>query len=314
MSGELAMDQASMDYDRVERAIAYLESHHLDQPDLTTVARHVHLSEYHFQRLFSRWAGISPKRFLQCLTVEHAKHRLAESKALLDVTLESGLSSPGRLHDLFVAVEAMTPGEFKEEGAGLQIRYGLHPSPFGTCLVAMTDRGVCSLAFVDRGGESDAIDELRTSWAGARLSEQPRETGPVAASIFNDLNRGRRSELGLLLKGTNFQVKVWKALLRISPGAVVSYETLARWTCGSRAARAVANAVGANPIAYLIPCHRVIRRTGVVTGYRWGSERKRAILAWEAGRSNLSARRNGRRKFGNKPHASPSIPFRSISS
>jgi AraC family transcriptional regulator of adaptative response/methylated-DNA-[protein]-cysteine methyltransferase len=278
----LALDQAYMDFARVERAIEFLVSRHLDQPDLTTVARHVHLSEYHFQRLFSRWAGISPKRFLQCLTVEHAKRRLAESKALLDVTLESGLSSPSRLHDLFVSIEAMTPHEFKKRGAGLRIRYGLCPSPFGRCLLAVTDRGVCSLSFVNRGEEADAVGELRDEWKGAEIEERPEIVAPIAARIFGPLSDGRRPTLSLLLRGTNFQVKVWKALLRIPPGAVVSYETVARRIGQSRAARAVGQAVGANPVAYLIPCHRVIRQTGVMSGYRWGSARKQAILAWEA--------------------------------
>lgn len=275
------MPQTLMDYARVERAIEYLASRHLEQPDLAALARHVHLSEYHFQRLFSRWAGISPKRFLQCLTVEHAKQRLAESGALFDVTLESGLSSPSRLHDLFVAVEAMTPGEFKEHGAGLRIRYGLHPSPFGTCLLATTDRGVCGLSFMDVGNESDAVRELQSMWIGARLEERPEVTAPIASRIFDALNHGRRPNLSLLLKGTNFQLKVWKALLQIPPGALVSYDIVARWIGNSRAARAVAKAVGANPVAYLIPCHRVIRQTGMISGYRWGPARKQAILAWE---------------------------------
>jgi AraC family transcriptional regulator of adaptative response/methylated-DNA-[protein]-cysteine methyltransferase len=207
---------------------------------------------------------------------------LAESKALLDVTLESGLSSPSRLHDLFVSVEAMTPNEFKQRGTGLRIRYGLHPSPFGTCLLATTDRGVCGLSFVDHGRDSVAVQELHSTWSDARLEEHPGTTAPIASQIFDPLSRGRRPDLSLLLKGTNFQLKVWRALLQIPPGAVVSYDAVARWIGESRAARAVANAVGSNPIAYLIPCHRVIRQTGVITGYRWGTTRKRAILAREA--------------------------------
>lgn len=176
--GALTFDQATMDYMRVERAIKFLVSHHLEQPDLATVARHVHLSEYHFQRLFSRWAGISPKRFLQCLAVEHAKRRLAESKALFDVTLDSGLSSPGRLHDLFVSVEAMTPNEFKERGTGLRIHYGFHASPFGKCLMATADRGVCGLSFVESGAESDAVVELRAASARSDIEERPEATAP----------------------------------------------------------------------------------------------------------------------------------------
>lgn len=242
----------------------------------------MHLSEYHFQRLFSRWAGISPKRFLQCLTVEHAKQRLAEAKALLDVTLETGLSSPSRLHDLFVSVEAMTPHEYRQRGAGLRIRHGFHASPFGTCLLAVTDRGVCGLSFVERGKKAEAVEELHAAWPGAALEERTELTAPIAARVFGATNGARCPSLNVLLQGTNFQVKVWNALLKIPPGMVVSYDIVARWVGESRAARAVANAVGANPIAFLIPCHRVIRRTGVVSGYRWGAARKQAMLAWEA--------------------------------
>jgi AraC family transcriptional regulator of adaptative response/methylated-DNA-[protein]-cysteine methyltransferase len=274
-------EQAAMDYARVARAIEYLVSHHREQPGLSAVARHVHLSEYHFQRLFSRWAGISPKRFLQCLTIEHAKRRLAESKSLLDVTVESELSSPSRLHDLFVAVEAMTPNQFKNRCAGLRLRFGFHASPFGACLLAVTDRGVCGLSFVEPGSAQEAVEQMRADWPGALFEERSQVTAPVAARMFAPFGGKRRPPLSLLLRGTNFQVKVWQALMRIPPGAVVSYDTIARWIGASRSARAVANAVGANPIAFLIPCHRVIRQTGLVGGYRWGTARKRAMLAWE---------------------------------
>jgi AraC family transcriptional regulator of adaptative response/methylated-DNA-[protein]-cysteine methyltransferase len=190
---------------------------------------------------------------------------------------------------LFVSVEAMTPGEFKERGGGLCIRYGLHPSPFGMCLLATTDRGVCGLSFVDKGGEPVAVRELQSTWTGARLEECSKLTAPIAANIFEAMTGGRRPNLNLLLKGTNFQLKVWKALLQIPPGALVSYDTVARWIGQSRAARAVAKAVGTNPVACLIPCHRVIRQTGVISGYRWGTARKRAMQAWEAGKLHGSA-------------------------
>jgi len=277
--------ETSSDYVRIEKAIAYLQSHFLEQPDLAAVARSVHLSEYHLQRVFTRWAGVSPKRFLQFLTVEHAKQRLANSKSLLDVTFDSGLSSPGRLHDLFVAVEAVTPGEFKTRGAGIHIHYGLHHSPFGACLVGLTGRGVCWLSFVQNTSCRQAIGELKQHWNGATLSQRPDLTGPVANQIFLGLSNGKRSPLSLLLMGTNFQLKVWKALLTVPAGALVTYETLGEIIGAGQSARAVGNAVADNRIAWLIPCHRVIRKNGLLGGYRWGETRKRAILAWETART-----------------------------
>jgi AraC family transcriptional regulator, regulatory protein of adaptative response / methylated-DNA-[protein]-cysteine methyltransferase len=270
--------QAAMDYERIERAIAFLQEHYLERPDLSTVARQAHLSEYHFQRLFSRWAGISPKKFLQFLTAEHAKQQLAESKSLLDVTFDAGLSSPGRLHDLFVTIEAVTPGEFKSRGAGLEIRYGFHPTRFGTCLLAVTDRGICGLQFVNA---SSAV-ELKRTWSGARCIERPDVTAPIVERIFSQFNGHARAPLSLLVVGTNFQVKVWQALLRIPPGVVASYETVGRWIGKPNASLAIGRAVAHNPIAYLIPCHRVIRKTGVIGDYRWGTARKQAMLAWES--------------------------------
>ena len=270
------------DYARIEKAIDGLHSRFLEQPDLAAVARAAHLSEYHFQRLFTRWAGISPKRFLQFLTVEFAKRQLADSKALFDVALDSGLSGPGRLHDLFVAVEAVTPGEFKTRGAGLHIAYGFHPSPFGTCLLGVTQRGICWLSFTNETGEREAVRELELQWSGAAIGEQPKTTARIAAQIFSGLDRPRKPSLSLLLMGTNFQLKVWQALLRIPPGAVASYETVGGFIDAPRASRAIGTAVGQNAISYLIPCHRVIRKTGLLGGYRWGEGRKRTMLAWEA--------------------------------
>ena len=284
--GALApLTQASLDYQRIERAIRYLQSHFLEQPDLATVARAAHLSEYHFQRLFSRWAGISPKRFLQFLTLEHAKRQLAESKAVLTAALDSGLSGPGRLHDLFVAVEAVTPGEFKSRGAGIQIEYGFHPTRFGPCLLGLTARGICWLSFVSDTGKRAALRDLKSHWAGATFAEQPDTTGPVARLIFPGLEARQKSPLSLLLMGTNFQIKVWRALLEIPAGAVVPYEAIGARIGASRAARAIGSAVGQNAVAYLIPCHRVIRKSGVTGGYRWGGVRKQAMLVWEAART-----------------------------
>jgi AraC family transcriptional regulator of adaptative response/methylated-DNA-[protein]-cysteine methyltransferase len=271
------------DYARIERAIVFIEQNFQDQPALKDVAENIGLSEYHFQRLFSRWAGISPKRFLQFLTVEHAKQLLTESRNLLDVTYKTGLSGPGRLHDLFVTCEAMTPGEFKTRAAGLVISYGFQPTPFGECLVATTARGICGLDFVAPGQRGAALAELKQKWAGATFREDQDLTGPLADQIFGLANHN--PELPIVLKGTNFQIKVWHALLRIPTGAVVSYQAVANSIGRPGATRAVASAVARNPIGFVIPCHRVIRKVGKIGEYHWGGPRKRAILAWEAGRS-----------------------------
>jgi AraC family transcriptional regulator of adaptative response/methylated-DNA-[protein]-cysteine methyltransferase len=273
--------QASVDYLRIERAITFLQSNHTRQPDLKDIAQSIHLSEYHFQRLFSRWVAISPKKFLQYLTVEHAKRVLKESRSLLDTTFETGLSSPGRLHDLFITVEAMTPGEFKNEGAGLTIQYGFHPTMFGECLLAVTQRGICGLSFVPTGKRMQVLAELRDRWPGAKFSEEPRSTQPYVDRLFSRTRRSSQKPLPLLLKGTNFQIKVWEALMRIPEGSVLSYEDVARTIGNPKASRAVGTAVGDNPIAYIIPCHRVIQQAGVIGNYHWGSARKKALLGWE---------------------------------
>ncbi len=269
------------DYARIAEAIRFLEAHQPQQPSLDALAAHLNLSPYHLQRLFARWAGISPKRFVQFLTVEHAKRLLQGPANLLDVSLESGLSGPSRLHDLFVTVEAVTPGEFKTGGLGLTIRYGWHESPFGGCLLAVTERGICGLTFSDEGPDG-LLADLRTRWPAATLRADAEATAPVLARIFPAGHAIEPKPVHLLLKGTNFQLKVWEALLRIPPGAAASYVDVARVVCSERAARAVGAAVGANAIGYLIPCHRVLRKSGAVEGYRWGSVRKKAILGWEA--------------------------------
>ena len=269
------------DYARIAEAILYLDAHYQRQPSLDELAAHLHLSPYHLQRLFARWAGISPKRFIQFLTVEHAKHLLADSASLLDASLDSGLSGPGRLHDLFVSAEAVTPGEFKSGGLGLTIHYGRHASPFGACLLAVTERGICGLTFGDEGDDA-GLAALRVRWPAAHLVENPDATAPVLAQIFPQGTALEPKPVHLLLKGTNFQLKVWEALLRIPAGALTTYEEVAHAIGQPRAARAVGAAVGANALAYLIPCHRVIRKSGVVEGYRWGTVRKKAILGWEA--------------------------------
>lgn len=275
------LTQAALDYQRIAKAIRFLTTHAREQPGLAAVARAAHLSEFHFQRLFSRWAGISPKRFIQFLTVEHAKQQLTASRALLDATFDAGLSSPGRLHDLFVSVEAVTPGEFKRRGNGLRIRYGAHPTPFGLCLLALTQRGVCWLSFFDAGDQSGAIQNMKAQWQGADFEKDPKATGRMVKRVFSRMRRREPVPLSLLLAGTNFQIKVWQALLKIPEGTVSTYGALGNMIGAPDASRAIGSAVGQNPIAYLIPCHRVIRKTGLIGGYRWGEERKRAILARE---------------------------------
>ena len=270
------------DYARVERAILYLDKNHQEQPSLEDAARSVGLSEHHFQRLFRRWAGISPKRFVQFLTLEHAKELLRESRPVLDAAFEAGLSSPGRLHDLFVQCEAVTPGEFQRQGEGLTITYGFFHTPFGECLLGATERGICGLLFVAGGGRKSALADLRSRWAGARLVEDSGALGALASKIFEPPANVSRRPLTLLLKGTNFQIKVWEALLRVPPGAVTSYGDLARRIGKPAASRAVGAAVGQNPIAYLIPCHRIIRGLGVWGNYAGGAARKKAMLVWEA--------------------------------
>jgi len=273
------------DYSRIERAILFLEENYHRQPELREVAESVNLSEFHFQRLFRRWAGISPKRFIQFLTLEHAKRLLGESHSVLDATYDAGLSSPGRLHDLFVNIEAMTPGEFKARGAGLRITFGFHPTPFGECLLSVTDRGICGLGFIDAGGRAPLLRDFQARWPEAHWEENTRLTLPYIRRIFGGEKRNGNLPITLVLHGTNFQVKVWEALLRIPMGSVVPYEDLATTVCSARAARAVGGAVGKNPIAFLIPCHRVIRKAGGIGGYHWGAARKKAMLAWEAART-----------------------------
>ena len=271
------LKQLSDDYQRIEQAILYLETHYKNQPSLEEVAASIGLSEFHFQRLFTRWAGVSPKRFLQFLTKKGAKELLDRSENLLDTTHEVGLSSLGRLHDLFVTTEAVSPGEYKSRGEGVTVRYGLHASPFGKCLVAVTERGICHLGFVQTS-EGNAIDSFVADWKNVRMIEDQKSTAPLIEPIF-DLNS--RTKLNLHLRGTNFQLKVWEALLNVPAGTVTTYEGLAERIGQPTASRAVGSAVGHNPIAVLIPCHRVIRKVGAFGNYRYGTLRKKALLARE---------------------------------
>src|SRR5581483_9135494 len=254
------------------------------QPNLEKVARSIGLSPFHFQRLFQRWAGVSPKRFLQYLTVENAKDRLRRSRSVLDASYDSGLSGPGRLHDLFISVEAMTPGEYKTLGKGLRIQYGVHATPFGEALAAVTARGLCGFWFLGSGGERAALARLKENWPRAHFVRRPVATQKLFRLLFRKALSKRPGPLKVLLKGTPFQIKVWEALLKIPTGDVLAYKDVAKRAGTPKASRAVGTAVGQNPIAYLIPCHRVIRETGVLGDYRWGSSRKKAMLAWEGAR------------------------------
>ena len=274
--------QTSIDYQRIEKAIQFLAENFHSQPSLKEIAGNIHMSEFHFQRLFTRWVGISPKRFLQFLTKEYAKTLLEKSINLLDVTYESGLTSPGRLHDLFVSCEAVTPGEYKTRGAGLEIAYGYHATPFGECMLAITDRGICGLSFVQNDGRQPVFADLKNRWAHAKLVEDPYVTRPFVKRIFDPSKQKNSAPLYLILNGTNFQIKVWEALIKIPMGAVVSYESVAAHIGMPKASRAVGNAVGSNPVSFVIPCHRVIRKTAEFGNYGGGVARKMAMLGWEA--------------------------------
>ncbi len=268
------------DYERIAEAIDYITSHVNEQPSLDDVAEQLNLSPYHFQRLFTRWAGISPKRFLQTLTVNHAKALLKDSMSLMEASNELGLSSTARLHDHFVNLEAITPGEYKSSGEDLKISYGVHQTKFGKVFIAVTERGICQLSFMDDDNESIFKAELEQCWTSASIKVSKKITKPYINSIFsNDKNQ---LPISLYVKGTNFQINVWKALLNVPYGKLTTYGQLANLIGNPKASRAVGSAVGANPVSFLIPCHRVIRSTGVIGEYRWGSVRKRSILSWEA--------------------------------
>jgi AraC family transcriptional regulator of adaptative response/methylated-DNA-[protein]-cysteine methyltransferase len=300
------------DYERIAQVIRFLDARHVEQPDLTTLAGRAGLSQFHFHRLFATWAGVTPKDFLQCLTLAHAKKLLRDGAPILDVALESGLSGPGRLHDLCVNLEAASPGELKSGGAGWTISTGFAESPFGKCLIAEGPRGICHLSFVDN--EKAALAELQKDWPQAKLKRDDSGTAKLAARVFSlsppkrgegrgegNLiqkrlasspqpapalgRRGSQAEqpaLRAFVRGTPFQVRVWRALLQVQPGTLTSYGRLASAIDNPAAARAVGTAVAKNPLAYLIPCHRVIRETGVIGNYHWGPIRKCAMIAWES--------------------------------
>lgn len=280
MNSPTPTTQQLTDYGRVEQAIRYLEENFQQQPSLDEIAEAVHLSKYHFQRLFKRWAGVSPSQFMHYLTINYAKEKLTQADSVFDTALDAGLSGAGRLHDLFVTFEAVTPGEYKRRGDGITIRYGFHPTPFGLALLAMTERGICALRFVSPDAQAEAIATLQAEWPLAKFVADEAATAVPIQAIFAD--RTPAHPIHLYLKGTNFQVQVWQALLRIPSGDIVTYSTVAEQMGKPSATRAVASAIAKNPVGYLIPCHRVISKAGKMHQYRWGSSRKKAIVGWEA--------------------------------
>ncbi|MEJ1407672.1 MAG: methylated-DNA--[protein]-cysteine S-methyltransferase, partial [Candidatus Sedimenticola sp. (ex Thyasira tokunagai)] len=251
------------DYHRIEQAIHWLAEHADEQPELIDLAGFLRLSTYHTQRLFSRWAGVTPKQFLQYLTVGYAKQLLDESMSVLDVSQEVGLSGPGRLHDQMINIEAASPGEYKQGGRGLTIQFGFHVTPFGECLIASTSRGVCHLVFVEQGDHELALEGLKSLWTNADFEENAQQTSLLVKQAFT-LEGDKRQGIKLLVRGTNFQVKVWQALLNIPQGYALTYGNIATWIGSPNASRAVGSAIGKNPVAYLIPCHRVIRGSGII--------------------------------------------------
>ncbi|HEX5374310.1 MAG TPA: methylated-DNA--[protein]-cysteine S-methyltransferase [Aquabacterium sp.] len=278
------LEEAARHYDTVARAIAYLRQHAREQPSLEHLAAEVGLSPHHLQRVFTRWAGVSPKRFVQVLTRAHAREALKQSASVLEAALASGLSGPGRLHDLMVVCEAMSPGEVQSGGQGVMLQWGRAPTPFGMAMLGWTPRGLCHLMFCDTSPGQDLM-ALRAEWPAAELQENPAGALDWSRRIFRAMADGlvgTEGPLPLLLKGSNFQIKVWEALLRSHPGQVLSYGQLARQLDMPGAARAVGSAVAANTLGWLIPCHRVLREGGDWGQYRWGTDRKAAVLAWEA--------------------------------
>ena len=280
----LNIDEPDATHSRIARAIRYLVENYLDQPDLAEAAKTAALSPSHFQREFSRLAGVSPKSFVAALTLEHAKTMLEQGASVFDAALDAGLSGPSRLYDLTLKVEAMTPGDYAKGGAGLNIAYGFWPTLFGRALLTATERGLCGLAFDDEDEEAALLADMRARWPHARFVLDDSAITPYAVQIFRtaDAGKPRRAELPIQLFGTPWQIKVWQALLAIPEGRLTSYRQIAERVCTARVSRAAGAAIGRNPIALLIPCHRVIASSGALTGYRWGVDRKRAMLALES--------------------------------
>ena len=285
--------QWSKDYETVEKAIRFIKENYEARPSLARIAASVNLSEFHFQKLFSRWVGISPKRFFQYLTKEYAKKLLDDSGNILDATFDAGLSSPGRLHDLFIHCEAVTPGEYKTRGEGLEIIYGFSPSPFGDCMIAHTARGICALKFVRDNTIKELEEHLHSQWPKASLKMNNTAVKSIARFVFPFDDQWVGAPLHLYIKGTNFQIKVWEALTKIPLGSTVTYEDIARHIGLPKATRAVGTAIGKNPIPFLIPCHRVIRKMGDFGNYGEGPDRKKALIGWEAAKKESSTQKTG---------------------
>jgi AraC family transcriptional regulator, regulatory protein of adaptative response / methylated-DNA-[protein]-cysteine methyltransferase len=271
------------DYEAVRRAVEFISRHWRDQPSLDQIAEAVGMPALSLQRLFTRWAGLSPKAFVQALTLDHARALLADSASVLDATYEVGLSGPGRLHDLFVTHEAMTPGAFKARGEGIEIRWGFHPSPFGTSLLMATDHGLAGIAFADPGEEAPALADMKARWPRARYVEDEAATAPYASRVFDPQAWRPERPLRLVMIGSDFELRVWETLLKLPLGKATTYSDIAAHIGNPKAARAVGAAVGKNPLSFVVPCHRVLGKGGDLTGYHWGLTRKRAIIGWEAG-------------------------------
>lgn len=278
----LTTNENHINYSRIEKAILYLENNFQRQPELDEVAEEVHLSPFHFQRIFTEWAGISPKRFLQYLTVDYLKEKLQQSKNLVEVAEQAGLSSQSRVYDLFTTLEAVTPQEYKQHGAGIRVEYGLHETPFGVSLIGVTERGICWLSFLqtDEDPRSE-IELMKEHWHNSTFHQDQELTAAFVERIFYQTKNSNSEKLHVFVKGTNFQLKVWEALLKIPLGEVTTYQNLAATIQNPKAVQAVGSAVGSNHIAYLIPCHRVIRKDGILGEYRWSSTRKKSMIGWE---------------------------------
>ena len=277
------LNAAADDYAVVRRAIAFISEHWRDQPEIDAIAAAVGTTTADLHHLFRRWAGLTPKAFLQAITLDHARRLLRSSASVLDAAYEVGLSGPGRLHDLFVTHEAMSPGEWKSGGEGLSVAYGFHPCPFGSALVMTTERGLAGLAFADPGEEEAALADMRGRWPQARYGEDKDRTGALARRIFDPTLWRPERPLRVMLIGTDFEVRVWETLLGIPMGRAATYSDIAAKIGRPKAARAVGAAVGKNPVSFVVPCHRVMGKSGDLTGYHWGLTRKRAMLGWEAG-------------------------------
>lgn len=275
----------NINYHRIEQAIKFLEENFKRQPELDEVAEKVHLSPFHFQRIFTEWAGISPKRFLQFLTVDFLKEKLVETKNLIDAAEAAGLSSQSRVYDLFTTLEAVTPQEYKLKGSGIKIEYGFHETPFGHALIGVTDRGICWLSFISsEENPKEELEKMKQHWHNSVFHQNQELTNAFVRRIFE--TQSQPEKLHVFVKGTNFQVKVWEALLRLPMGSVTTYQGIAEQIENPKAMQAVGSAVGSNHIAYLIPCHRVIRKDGILGEYRWESARKKSIIGWEMAKSN----------------------------